>query len=80
MKIVIILYDKEAVHWKKHVLRNAENPRRLWSSNSGLLGRPSRSTETSDFFWTVHPTRSAIQMLKYNTTLQISLAQRSNDF
>jgi len=44
-----LYHQKEAAYWEKLVSRNAKNPRRLWSSVSGLLGRSSRSTETPSF-------------------------------
>ena len=44
-----LYHHKEAAHWEKLVSRNAKNPRRLWSSISGLLGRSSRSTEVPSF-------------------------------
>src|ERR1043165_9050796 len=41
--------DKEATYWELLVTRNAHNPKRLWSSISGLLGRSSRPPETPSF-------------------------------
>jgi Reverse transcriptase (RNA-dependent DNA polymerase) len=41
--------QKEAAHWEKLVARNSKDPKRLWSSISGLLGRSTRSTEIPSF-------------------------------
>jgi len=44
-----LYHHKEAAYWEQLVLRNEKNPRRLWSTISGLLGRPSRPLETPAF-------------------------------
>src|SRR5688572_19745873 len=44
-----LYHHKESAYWENLVLRNENNPRRLWSSISGLLGRPSRPLETPAF-------------------------------
>ncbi len=46
---------KEAAYWENLVKRNEKNPKRLWTSISGLMGRSSRPPEdpsftASDFF------------------------------
>ena len=37
--------QKEAAFWENLVIRNEKNPKRLWSSISGLMGRSSRPPE-----------------------------------
>ena len=49
IEYTILYHHKEAAYWENLVLRNENNPRRLWSSISGLLGRPSRPLETPAF-------------------------------
>jgi len=44
-----LYHHKEASYWEQLVLRNAKNPKRLWSSISSLLGRPTRPLETPAF-------------------------------
>src|SRR5688572_4233894 len=44
-----LYHHKEAAYWEQLVSRNAKNPKRLWSSISGLLGRTSRPLETLAF-------------------------------
>jgi len=41
--------EKEAVHWENLVTRDEKNPKRLWSTISGLLGHAAR-TQTSPNF------------------------------
>src|SRR6218665_433329 len=44
-----LYHRKEAVYWENLVARNYKNPKRLWSSISGMLGKPSRPLETPSF-------------------------------
>ena len=44
-----LYHRKEAAYWENLVARNSKNPKRLWSSISGMLGKPSRPLETPSF-------------------------------
>ena len=44
-----LYHQKESDYWEQLVSRNAKNPKRLWSSISGLLGRPTRPSEIPAF-------------------------------
>src|SRR6218665_627690 len=44
-----LYHRKEAAYWENLVSRNSKNPKRLWSSISGMLGKPSQPLETSSF-------------------------------
>src|SRR6218665_2723727 len=44
-----LYHRKEAAYWENLVVRNSKNPKRLWSSISGMLGKPSRPLETPSF-------------------------------
>src|SRR6218665_1696502 len=44
-----LYHRKEAAYSENLVARNSKNPKRLWSSISGMLGKPSRPLETPSF-------------------------------
>src|SRR6218665_2034885 len=44
-----LYHHKEVAYWENLVARNSKNPKRLCSSISGMLGKPSQPLETPSF-------------------------------